>query len=731
MNEEARAINLSRLRQRDQRATLFALFTAVVMIAQQVAGKATRDALFLSNFDVTVLPRVVIVSALFSVIAVLVTSRLLAFRSPARLVPAAFLLSALLFAAEWWGFAYAPRVVVLIVYFHMGAFGAVLVSGFWSVINERFDPHTAKRSVARIAAAATLGGVIGGFLAGRVSALTDLRTMLLVLCLLHIACVLGVRGIGSLHGLGAVEAPAPVRSGLQILSGNRYLQRMGLLMLLAAVVSALLDYALKAEASFRMPGAEALVTFFATFYAAVGVVTFLVQLSIGPPVLSRFGIVGAIAVLPAVMAVGGVLAAAANFFWAFVCLRAAESIFFNSLHRSGFELLYTPLSPVEKRPTKSIVDVGGSRLGDMLGGALLLGILFLLPNVPASVVVFSAAAISVLSLFVVVALYRGYVSRLATNLRAGWLTLDAEAIADATSRRVFAETTAQAEREMLLARINELESAGVGDAAPARQPAEARLGLIADLTSGQPERMRRALVDSHLEAAMVPYVLPLLADDTIADQVRLELRWLAPRIVGQLTDALLDPDLPLAVRSRLPGVMEVVHNRRVIDGLMLGLDDPEFSVRFSCARALSRMTERSPDLFIAEETVFETARRELEVEEDRWLRQTHVAAVVEDRQGLPDGALLPSMQHVVTVLGLALDREALPLAVQGVMNEDPAVRGTAMEYLENVLPVEIRQRLWERLGITQSVPRSHRSRNELLDMLRQFSREQRNGPRTR
>ena len=136
MNEEARAINLSRLRQRDQRATLFALFTAVVMIAQQVAGKATRDALFLSNFDVTVLPRVVIVSALFSVIAVLVTSRLLAFRSPARLVPAAFLLSALLFAAEWWGFAYAPRVVVLIVYFHMGAFGAVLVSGFWSVINE-------------------------------------------------------------------------------------------------------------------------------------------------------------------------------------------------------------------------------------------------------------------------------------------------------------------------------------------------------------------------------------------------------------------------------------------------------------------------------------------------------------------------------------------------------------------------------------------------------------------
>ena len=50
----------------DAIALAFALIAATTMIAQQVAGKATRDALFLSNFDVTNLPKVVIAAAIAS-----------------------------------------------------------------------------------------------------------------------------------------------------------------------------------------------------------------------------------------------------------------------------------------------------------------------------------------------------------------------------------------------------------------------------------------------------------------------------------------------------------------------------------------------------------------------------------------------------------------------------------------------------------------------------------------
>ena len=40
-------------------ATSLALMSATLMIAHQVAGKATRDAIFLSHYDVTDLPKMV------------------------------------------------------------------------------------------------------------------------------------------------------------------------------------------------------------------------------------------------------------------------------------------------------------------------------------------------------------------------------------------------------------------------------------------------------------------------------------------------------------------------------------------------------------------------------------------------------------------------------------------------------------------------------------------------
>ena len=74
---------------------------------------------------------------------------------------------------------------------------------------------------------------------------------------------------------------------------------MGFLVVLIAMVAALVDYAFKAEASARFESSEDLITFFAGFYATVGVLTFAVQTALGPRMLQRFGIGTTIAVLPA------------------------------------------------------------------------------------------------------------------------------------------------------------------------------------------------------------------------------------------------------------------------------------------------------------------------------------------------------------------------------------------------------------------------------------------------
>lgn len=697
----------------DGAASAFAVLSATVIIAHQVAGKATRDGMFLAHFDVTHLPKVVIATALASIAGVLLMSRLLARYGPAALMPRAFVLSALLFAGEWSLYGVDPRYAAVLLYLHMGVFGALLISGFWSVINERFDPHTAKRTVARIAAAATLGGLLGGLLAERVSDRLDVRAMLLVLAVLHTVCALSVARIAVGARRRLQRSDLEVRSGLRVLFGSGYLQTMGGVMVLVAVTAALLDYALKAEAAARFTGGQSLVGFFATFYAVVGVVTFLVQSALGARALQRFGLAGTMAALPAVVILGSTAVLIAPRLATVALLRAGEAVFANSFFRAGFELLYTPVAPQDKRPTKSIIDVASNRLGDLLGGGLLLALLVLIPALPTRGVVAGAALVAVAGLAVLYRLHCGYVAQLAASLRAGTVSPETVEAVDATTRRILAELSPAAERRMLLEQIRDRRAADAAavDAPAAAAPAQ----LVADLVCTDAARVRRALHSENIDRRHAPFLIDLLAHPELADEVRLELRWLVPRIIGQLTDALLDPDTPEVVRRRLPSVMEVYHNPRAVDGLLQGLDDPVFHVRYGCARALARMLARSEELQVERARVFAAVLREVQVDGTTWREQGRIEPHdFDEALATQAGAVDMSLQHVFTLLGLTLDRDAMHLAMHAVTSRDRALRGTAIEYLENVLPAALREGLWRHVGVREQARRSGRSSGEIL-----------------
>ena len=745
---------------RTESATVgFALFSATIMIAQQVAGKATRDALFLTYFDVTQLPRAVIIAAIASMLGVLLMSKLLSHYPPSRLVPGTFALSALLFLAEWVLFGINPKVAAIVLYLHMAIFGAILISGFWSVISEQFDPHSAKRTIARIAAAATLGGVLGGLVAERVTALGDVRTMLLVLSTLHLLCVAGVLGVGSPHRQIPQQSDTEVRSGLKIIVGSPYLQLMSALTALVAIIAVLLDYALKAEASARFTSSESLVAFFASFYAIIGVAGFVLQTALGPKVLQRFGIGTTLAVLPATVILGSLLGSVISLFWTATVVRGAQAMLANSFSRSAFEILYTPLPPHRKRPTKTIVDVASDRFGDMLGGGLVLVLLTLLPDLPSVVFVGVGAIAAAVTLYLVRRLQRSYVGQLVDNLQKGHVSLSADQVIDATTQHVLAETSVYSEREILMTRIKALRRAkkstsdtaddtlpahvssspeqaphalpldketSTPDSPPQASPAatdvERLAAAVADLTSGDTARVRRALISDFMDIRLAPYLIPLLGNDEVAEDARMELRWVVPYIIGQLTDALLDPDLPLLARQRLPGVLEVSHNARAVRALLDGLSVNEFNIRYSCARALERMRSRNPTLRVPRHVVYAAVRREVEVDSIEWEQRNLNIDRTLSVDSAADSSLPPrvnrSLEHVFTILSLVHDREALQLSLHAVCSNDHNLRGTALEYLENVLPEGIRRSLWRQVGVTPRRAKRKRPVTAIINDLR-------------
>jgi AAA family ATP:ADP antiporter len=725
----------------DQRAAFAAAAGAGVMIAQQVAAKATRDALFLSNFPVTMLPRIVIASAVVSALVVLAWAYLLRRRGPYPLMPQAFVASGLTMLAIGLVAPRAPGSAVIATYMHVAVLGPVLISGFWSLLNERFDPRAAKRTFGRVAAYGALGGLAGGVLAERVTTLAGATTMLPVLGVLHLACA----------GLAAGVRPAPARrsepaaelplDGVRVVLRTPYLQSLGLLVLLGAVSAALLDYAFKANAVRAMAGEAPLMRLFSAYYTGVALLAFAVQVFASGPMLAGAGLARTVATLPLATLVGSVVAVGIPGLASTVVARGADGVLRNSLFRSGYELLFTPIPARDRRASKIFVDVGYERAGDALGGAIVTALLAMALAAPVRALLWIAAALSGLAVAVALRIHRGYVATLESSLLAGDIALDAHDAQDATTRLVALRTQPL-----------RIRASGTGPAfdpaAPAWFPvlggpappppgaapvASARSGdtvaalsrrlleRAADLGSGDAARIRRALA-APLEPPLVPYALALLEHGELAPDVLRALQPLAAGVAGQLGDALVERTRPAAARRRIARLLGAAAGPRAVEALLHGLDDPAFEVRHACGMELARLRGRDATLVFDTERVFALVRREVEVERDVWQGQRDIERL--GAGGSPADDYLStrasaSLEHVFDLLSLVLSPRPLRIAYRGLQGEDRMVRGLALEYLESVLPATIRERLWSFLEADANAAPSRRPREEVLeDLLR-------------
>jgi hypothetical protein len=127
--------------------------------------------------------------------------------------------------------------------------------------------------------------------------------------------------------------------------------------------------------------------------------------------------------------------------------------------------------------------------------------------------------------------------------------------------------------------------------------------------------------EAGLTPALVPHAIQLLAWDPVAPDAVFALRKVAAARVGELIDSLIDPEEEFAVRRRLARVFSVCTSQRAADGLLLGLDDLRFEVRYQCGRSLSAMHRKNPALVFDSERIFAVVMRETDVGRPVWERR--------------------------------------------------------------------------------------------------------------
>jgi hypothetical protein len=715
------------------------------MIATQVAGKAARDALFLTNFPVSALPLVLIASAALSIVAVLITARGITVWGPMRVIPPLFFASGLLILAEWWLSARSVKPAAVMIYLHIAGIGSILISGFWSIIDEAFDPRTARRGIGSIIGGATLGGLFGGLIAERVGAQFGILWVLPVIAGLQLGCGLLLPRFAP-HVGKAAEASirsffAPRRhdrsdeSGFRVLRRVGYLRSLALLVLLGNVAATLIDYVFKARAAASFPDSGSLVRFFALFYSAASVVTLAVQTGMARRLLEGIGIANTVAVRPALVTAGGLIALPAIGLVSMGILRALETVAQSSLFRSGYELLFTPVVPGDKRRTKTLVDVGADRMGDILGGALI-RLVILLPVAAAEhALVALAVVISLASLAVARALRSGYVHALEASL------LHRADAVDATGLRTSASETftgidfsmtgggihVDEIRTLAGVRANETPAAApdpdTAPTGPLTPVADGEVASLIELRSGNPGRVHAELNRARmLTPVIAAQATTLLAWDEVSGWAARALAKAAPSITGQLVDRLLDRDEDFAIRRRIPRILSTCPTQRSMDGLTAALSDERFEVRFQAARALARIHEQNAALTVIAGTIHAAVLRETRVDRSLWDEQRLIDEPdAGDAAGLIDastqGRASRRMEHVFTLLSLVAPRVPLRIAFKGLLTSDVHLRGTGLEYLESILPREIWNSLHPLLDDTREPRGQARTHDEVLEEL--------------
>jgi AAA family ATP:ADP antiporter len=717
---------------------LAAAITSALLIAQQVAGKAARDALFLSSFHTSHLPVAMAAGAILSLVAVHWLSRVMVRTPPALVMPILLTSSAVGFALEWLTAFGWPRLTAALVYGQTAVLGPVVLSAFWSLINERFDPHTAKRAVARIAAGGTLGGVLGGLSVWRASKLVDPHTVLLFLALVNAAGVVGVlvtraRGPAAQATVGSDEnSHLTDVTAYGELRRAPFLRNLALLVAIGAATSAVLDYVFSVQAVAAYGTGTQLLSFFSLFWLAVGVVSFLLQLVLGRVALEKLGLAVSIAVLPGLVVLGGAFGLAVPGLASASLLRGSEAVQRNTLFRSAYELLYTPLSEESKRATKVLIDVGFDRLGTVLGSGLVLLSLWLWAPRASVLLLGGVVVLAVATLPVVRSLHVGYVDALQQGLRDAARKLE---VATEEDPRL----TLAPGREKLIEHMEDLQPGGLSaileaglepsdvllaptPASEAPRDAESVLATARDLLSKNVGRAARALEKLEPRGPEIACALLLLADRELQQRAARALSKVAPSVTGQLIDALLDLNTDFVIRRRIPRLLRQCTTQRAAEGLLLGITDPRFEVRYECGRALLALTDQNSHIVISQQKAIEAITQEIadgkrildnldaQLDDDEGSAEDGRSSLVD---GLVRDRVDRSLEHVFTILCLHLEREPLRLAFRALHHEDTKYRGTALEYLDTILPVEIRELIWPLLGEAIPLP-SARPAHELL-----------------
>ena len=343
--------------------------------------------------------------------------------------------------------------------------GILLLSQFWTLANDVYDPRQARRLFGFIGGGASLGGMAGSGVAALFAEAIGTSGLLLASVVALVATVCLVVAIISREtrapiGNSDTKPAGGLGEALALVRGDANLRQIAWLVSLAAIGSVLIDQQLNMAAEqFRGSSTDSVTSFLASVRFLLSSVSLLLQVFLVKQIYRLLGLGFALVTLPVALGTTGALILASGALWAPTVASVANRSIRYTIDRTTREIFFLPVAPAVRRQVKSFIDVTVDRIARGVGAVLAL--------VMIKVLGLSWPLLSVLTLLVAVVwlgVALGARNRYVEAVRAGLETRALEPadvrvdVADLTTVEALLEELAHPEEQRVLYAIDLLES---------------------------------------------------------------------------------------------------------------------------------------------------------------------------------------------------------------------------------------------------------------------------------
>lgn len=426
------------------------MYLLLVLFAYYILKPVSRG-MFLFRFDIDELPYLYILIAAAGGVMAYVYTKIAIHASLKKAVDlsTAFLGGTLVLIWALLGFGW-PWLLYFFNAF-VSLFSITIVSQGWMVAANIFTTREAKRVYGVLGLGAVLGAAFGGTFTAMVVHYVGTRHLVLA----SVACVVAAwfmyraairqPGVNIEKAKGAGEEDTfSLRDVTEGVRRHRHLQVIIAIIALTFIVDVTVEYQFNAMVKEQYDDSQReLVAFLGQFFGIwLNLATFVFQAFLTAFVISRFGVGGALQIMPVSISIASIFTFSAPGVLSTAAARLTEAATRYTFNRTGMELLYLPL-PIELRNrTKAFTDIFVDRFARGVGGVLLI---FLTNWLGLTVKQLALVVLGYCSVWVVLSIRarNEYVGTVRKRLEMGRLDLDALRVnvTDAATIRLLEQTT--------------------------------------------------------------------------------------------------------------------------------------------------------------------------------------------------------------------------------------------------------------------------------------------------